>query len=82
MTTRHLITRTKEHLGKNGLIKKHGLECGVNVNGVEDLSLDILDRSNRGIVHLSILEALHIRETKPMLNTKDEYIGRTLRIRI
>ena len=80
MTSRHIITRTKEHLSRNGHIKDHGKECGIN--GKMQFSLDIMDRTNLGIIFLNILEALHIREKKPILNTKDEYIGRTLRMRI
>ena len=80
MTTRHVITRVKEHFEKNGVMRKHMEACGVILDPYQ--SFEVLDHTNRGVVHLGILEALHIREVKPTINTKDEYVGRTLRIRI
>ena len=79
-TTRHLITRLNEHFSKNGTMNEHVKQCGEEL--VPNECVAILVRTNRGIVHLSILEALHIREIKSSLNTKDEYKGRCLRIRI
>ena len=69
MNTRNLITRIKEHFTRNGPSREHGKNCGSN--GKTESSFDILDRTNREIVILSVLEALHIREVKPTLNTKD-----------
>ena len=80
MTSRHLITRMKEHFYPNGVMTKHLRSCGARMN--PSTCGQIIDKTNRNIVFLSILEALHIRETKPNLNTKDEYKGRLLRIRI
>ena len=61
-------------------MKEHCKECGSDCNS--DTILNILDKTTRGIVVLSVLEALHIRELKPTLNTKDEFNGRLLRIRL
>ena len=55
-------------------------DCVVNTG--KDIEMTVLHRSNRELMFLSILEALHIREHKPSLNKKDEYIHRPLRIRI
>ena len=52
----------------------------VETKETNKINVEILDKTNRNIVFLSILEAIHIREEKPSINTKDEYIGRTLRI--
>lgn len=43
---------------------------------------EILKRTERDINHLSVMEALFIRETNPKLNTKDEFRGRLLRIEV
>ena len=42
----------------------------------------ILRKTQRDILHLSVMEALFIRELNPELNTKDEFRGRMLRIKI
>ena len=82
LTTRHLITRINEHRTRDGPIKEHGQECDTNDDEfVPKENFEILNRTNRGMLVLSILEALHIREIKPILNTRDEYRGRTLRVR-
>ena len=80
LTTRHLVTRANEHTRSSGVLGKHFKDCVVNTG--KDIEMTILHRSNRGLMFLSILEALHIREHKPSLNKKDEYIHRPLRIRI
>ena len=79
-TARHMITRKNEHVGKRGIVGKHFHECKENHNKIPEI--EVLKGSYRGMIHLSILEALFIREQKPLLNTKDEYIHRPLRIRI
>ena len=72
LTTRHVITRVKEHFEKNGIMRKHIDICGVKIDPHD--CFEILDQTNRGLVHFSIFEALYIRDIKPVLNTKDEYI--------
>ena len=79
LTSRHLITRVLEHFHPDGVMTKHEKECKVKLDPKQ--CSKILNETHRDIVYLSILEALHIREIKPKLNTKDEYIGRLLRIR-
>ena len=80
MTTRHLITRIKEHFLPDGVMTKHKRICGATLDPFT--CGEILGKTNRNVVYLSILEALHIRESKPTLNVKDEFRGRLLRIRI
>ena len=76
-TTRHLITRFKEHLQK-GPIKSHIKNCNkITIDDVE-----IITRTNRNSFFLMTLEALHIKDIKPDLNTKDEYRSRTLTIKL
>ena len=82
-TTRHTITRCSEHrrgVNANEAMKEHKKRC--NTDLWEGTSVQVLDRTNRGLIFLSILEALHIRDHKPDLNVRDEFRGRTLRIKI
>ena len=67
-------------MGKRGIFGKHFNDCQQNIH--KEVDMVILKSSNRGMIHLSIMEALCIREHKPDLNKKDEYIHRPLRIRI
>ena len=87
MTCRHLITRMKEHFYPNGIMTKHLQVCdGIfmpNGGNMDPFTCgEILATTNKSIIYLSILEALFIREIRPDLNTRDEYKGRMLRIRI
>ena len=77
-TVRHLQRRFREHLGSNGLMRKHFETCGVQTPS-SDL-VEILDKS-RSYVRLLTLEALWINKLKPKLNTKDEYRSRTLTLK-
>ena len=78
-TGRHLITRFGEHKNRKGPVKTHFAQCQVTVdmNNVE-----ILASTQKGERYLLTLEALFIRDIKPVLNTKDEYRSRTLRIKL
>ena len=80
MTTRHLVTRIKEHLTGMSNFKIHKANCVGS--GERGHDYEILAKTNRGVVVLQVLEALYIRDLQPTLNTKDEYRGRTLRIRL
>ena len=62
------MTRANEHTRSSGVLGKHFKDCVVNTG--KDIEMTILHRSNRGLMFLSILEALHIREHKPQLNKK------------
>ena len=44
--------------------------------------IPILEKIEQDILHLSVTEALFIRELKPALNTRDEFRSRQLRIKI
>ena len=44
--------------------------------------IDILASTNQGENTIFTVEALHIKDIKPSINTKDEFKSRALRIRI
>ena len=75
-TSRHLQQRFKEHIGSQGLLKKHFEDCNVSpsMDMVKILGKAKFDR-------LLTLEALFIAEIRPTLNTKDEYKSRTLKLK-
>ena len=76
-TSRHLQTRFKEHI-KKGPMNIHLKECKTSIS---EENVDILKATARGENYLLTLEALHIRELKPSINTKDEYRSRELTIK-
>ena len=78
-TSRHLQVRITEHVQRNGPMKKHLEDCRSTIS---EENVDILQTSARGENYLLTLEALHIREQKPKINTKDEYKSRELTIKI
>ena len=78
-TTRHLQTRTKEHIQKAGPMKTHLAECATTLS---DDDVEILQTSSRGEAYLLTLEALHQKERKPAINTKEEYRSRELTIKL
>lgn len=67
-TGRHLQVRFKEHLQRSGPMKSHLSECATTLT---DDDVEILQSTSRGEAYLLTLEALHIRERKPTINTKD-----------
>ena len=77
-TSRHLITRFKEHQKPSSPVSKHMKWCGASYT-FDDAT--ILASTSRGEVHLLILEALYIAELKPTINTKEEFRSRTLTIK-
>ena len=77
-TARHVTTRMKEHK-RNGPVASHFKECHVEFS-MECMS--ILAKTNRSVYHLMTLEALHIKDIKPTINTKDEYKSRKLTIKL
>ena len=83
MTTRHLCTRVNEHrnyTGEEAAIKSHTEKCMGRGPSIDDFV--ILKKIERDIMYLSVMEALFIREIRPELNTRDEFRGRELRIKI
>ena len=76
-TTRHLQVRFKEHIQKPGPMKTHLSNCNTTLS---EQDIDILQASSRGEAYLLTLEALHQRELKPTINTKEEYKSRELKI--
>ena len=76
-TTRHLQTRVKEHIQKKGPMRTHLALCETTLS---DENVEILQASARGEGYLLTLEALHIRDVKPTINTKEEWRSRELRI--
>ena len=69
----------KEHIQRAGPMKKHLAQCKATLC---DKDVDILQQTSRGESFLLTLEALHIRERKPKINTKDEYRRRELTIKL
>ena len=78
-TSRHMQTRLKEHIQREGPMKQHLSKCGTTI---KETNVDILQSTTRGEGFLLTLEALHIRERKPSINTKDEYRSRELIIKL
>ena len=81
-TSRHVQQRVCEHLGKSGVIRGHINQClppPINTENF-DKYVSILAASN-SLTKLMTLEALFIKEVKPVLNTKDEYKSRTLTLK-
>ena len=79
-TSRHLITRLKEHKNQqNKPVRKHVDRCTVKTLQLSDI--EILASTIRGIEHLLTLEALYVSEIKPELNRKDKYRSRELTIK-
>ena len=81
-TSRHVQQRVCEHLGKSGVIRGHINQClppPINTKNI-DKHVNILAASNF-LTKLMTLEALFIKEVKPVLNTKDEYKSRTLTLK-
>ena len=78
-TSRHIQARLKEHLQRPGPMRTHLQQCNTTI-GADDVT--ILQTSSKGESFLLTLEALHIRERKPTINTKDEYRSRELTIKL
>ena len=68
-TSRHVITRMKEHNGKSKPVRRHfeACECEFTMDDV-----DIIKSSSKSMYHLMTLEVLLIRSIKPNINTRDE----------
>ena len=78
-TTRHLQVRVKEHMNrKGGAVSKHMILCGVDSHAMK---VDVLCSCLRGETQLFTLEALWIRQLKPLINVKDEFKSRELVIK-
>ena len=84
MTCRHFKTRVAEHLGngeRKTAVMMHKEVCKESKPSIDDFK--ILRKVQRhDLFYLSVMEALYIREENPILNTKDEFKGRMLRIKI
>ena len=78
-TSRHLKSRVREHIQRAGPMKSNLSQCSTTIT---EEDVDILKKSLRGEYYLLTLEALHIRELKPQINTKDEYKSRELMIKL
>ena len=85
MTSRHITARILEHLTNRekskGPVMAHTNSCTNSHPSPEEFS--ILKKVTRpDITYLSIMEALFIKEINPALNTKDEWVSRSLRIKV
>ena len=77
-TSRHLLTRMKEHLKAPSPVAEHIKECGSTIS-LEDTT--ILDFTTRGESQLLTLEALWIQEMTPSLNIQEDFRNRTLTVK-
>ena len=78
-TSRHILTRYKEHTRPSAPVRKHFDNCAVSLSFD---NMDVLKSSARGEAHLLTMEALYIEEMKPIINTRDEYRSRALTTRL
>ena len=74
-TSRHLITRMKEHNGKSKPVRRH-FEAREYQFTMDDVEIN--KSTSKSMCHLMTLEALLIRSIKPNFNTRDEYKRTTL----
>ena len=80
-TKRHVSARLREHRNVKAPVGKHFANCvGIKPEMMNDLR--ILQTTTRSEKFLQALEALHINEIQPGLNTRDEYQSRTLTLKI
>ena len=79
-TTRHLLTRLREHLKPSAVFGKHIKACNARKITIEEV--EVIAASARSEDHLFTLEALHIREIAPTINSKDEWRRKELTIKI
>ena len=77
-TTQHLCTRVQQHRNKGQPLRRHFDTCNAKVSMQHT---EILDFTTRDYNILLALEALHIRELQPTINTKDEYRSRKLTLK-
>ena len=77
-TSRHILTRYKEHTRPSAPLRQHFDTCAVSMSFDH---MEVLKSSARGETHLLTMEALYIEEMKPAMNTRDEYHSRALTIR-
>ena len=79
-TERHTRTRFGEHkTERSGPVRKHFEVCAKRKAELTDMTI-LPHKTTRSIVFLETLEALYIRELKPTLNTRDEWMSRELTI--
>ena len=78
-TTRHLLTRIKEHRHIGTPVGNHFKGCGAKLT-MDDVK--VIVTLSKSVYNVMTLESLYIRAIKPIINTKDEYKSRTLVIRI
>ena len=76
-SSRNLTTRIKEHSRVSSPVGSNFLQCGVKLT-LDDVKILATSQTQK---HLMILEAIFINDTKPVLNTKDEYKRHTLVIK-
>ena len=62
-TGRHMQSRFKEHVSRAGPMRNHLIQCNATLT---ENDVDILQQTSRGEGFLLTLEALYIRECKPL----------------
>ena len=81
-TDRHLLKRFKEHCQPSQPFGKHIRLCGASPIFEDKTDVSVVHVTNRSIPYLEALEALYIREIRPVINTKDEFRKRELTIKL
>ena len=69
-TSRHLLTRIKEHRRIGTPVGNHFKGCGATLT-MDDVK--VIVTSTKSVYNLMKLESLYIRAIKPTINAKDEY---------
>ena len=76
-TTRQLQRRFKAHAGKKVPVKTYFEKCAI----IKDSGMITIIGKANTLPRLLTLEALFIKESNPVLNTKDEFRSRTLTLK-
>ena len=79
-TVRHLTTRIEEHRKEVTQVGQHIRQCG-SESGKSEFKGKIIDQAASSIKLLT-LEALHIRNERPAINTRDVFRSRELTLRL
>ena len=81
-TSRHNCSRFSEHrTKKKEPVYKHMKSCGLHAPDLTEKDVEVLASVTKGALHLSIMEALYIREINPGMNTRDEFRDHELTIK-
>ena len=76
-TERHMVTRFKEHIQRNGPVKEHIDRCDTDLSEEDiEIKMELMNKNK-----LLTYEALFIKQIQPVINTKEEYKSKKLTIK-